>query len=267
MISRIFTDQLNREVSLAFPPRRIISLVPSQTELLFDLGLADEVVGITKFCIHPRAQFKVKTRVGGTKQLHLDRIHKLAPDLIIANKEENQKADIEQLEKDYPVWISDIKSLDDAISMIEQIGALTSREQAAGALSARIKSSFEPLPLNLPMRAAYFIWRQPFMVAAADTFIHEMMKWAGFDNVFADRNRYPEVSLEQLAEAKPQVILLSSEPYPFKEKHLDEFRLACPEAIIKLVDGALFSWYGSRLQLASAYFTKLHQEIMALLQG
>ena len=265
MKQRRFKDQLNRTIAMNFPPRRIISLVPSQTELLFDLGLTDEVVGITKFCIHPNDQFRVKTRVGGTKQLHFDRIHELAPELIIANKEENQKADIEQLEKEYPVWISDIKNLDDAIMMINQIGELTNREVVARKLSAHIKSMFKPFPLLPTIRAAYFIWRQPFMVAASGTFIHEMMKWAGFDNVFAHMSRYPEVSLEELAQTNPQAILLSSEPYPFKNKHLAAFQEACPKAAIKLVDGELFSWYGSRLQLSPPYFSSLHQEILDMI--
>jgi ABC-type Fe3+-hydroxamate transport system substrate-binding protein len=270
----IFTDQLNRKIELTSPPKRIISLVPSQTELLYDLGLRDEVTGITKFCVHPEEWFRTKTRVGGTKKYDFEKIKALQPDLIIGNKEENEREQIELLMKDYTVWMSDIYTLKDALQMIAALGALLGKNEAATNLKLEIESRFHPFqntripdltsPFPDPrspgshLRTAYFIWRKPYMVAGHDTFINEMMKLCGFENVFTNRDsRYPEISREEILEAKPELILLSSEPYPFKEQHILEFRGLLPDAKIMVVDGEIFSWYGSRLLLAPDYFSRL----------
>jgi ABC-type Fe3+-hydroxamate transport system substrate-binding protein len=252
-----FTDQMNRTLHQERIPQRIISLVPSQTELLYDLGLEEEVVGITKFCIHPTEWFKTKTRVGGTKKIDFEKIKALRPDLIIGNKEENEQGQIEELMKLYPVWMSDIKNLEDALTMILNIGGLTGKTAPAAELVNSI--SLEFLKLQLPSvkrKAAYFIWRKPWMAAGKETFIDEMMQRCGLNNVFT-QTRYPEVIPEALGELQPEIILLSSEPYPFKEKHIQEIREYCPAARILLVDGELFSWYGSRLLKAPAYFRGL----------
>lgn len=251
----LFTDQLNRQITLDHPPQRIVSLVPSQTELLYSLGLEKEVAGITKFCVHPLTWFREKTRVGGTKNVHPDIIRQLSPDLIIANKEENLAADVKLLMKDYPVWVSNIQTLEDAYEMITGIGAITDRAQAAADLTLRIKASFASLhPLREAVPTAYFIWRDPWMVAGGDTFIHQMLRLCGFHNVFGNLPRYPSVTASQLAGSGCRRVLLSSEPYPFKEKHIAELQAVLPEARIQLVDGEMFSWYGSRLLEAPSYF-------------
>ena len=176
-----FTDQTGRTILLEYIPQRIISLVPSQTELLFDLGLDEQVIGITKFCVHPPEWFYTKTRVGGTKKLHIDTIHQLQPDLIIANKEENVKEQIEECAKNYPVWVSDVNNLADAYEMIEQIGLMTGKIEKAGSLIARIKTNFSQLPTNdSRLKAAYLIWNDPYMTVGGDTFIHSMLEAAGF---------------------------------------------------------------------------------------
>ena len=247
------------------PPRHpccIVSLVPSQTELLHYLGLHDEVVGITKFCVHPPEWFQSKPRIGGTKTLNFEKIAALKPDLILGNKEENERAQIEELQRHYKVWISDISNLPEALDMIRQVGQLTGKTEQAQTLADKIETDFRALAderAPKPMRAAYFIWRKPYMVAAGGTFIHDMMQRAGFENVFADLQRYPEIDLGALAVAAPEAILLSSEPYPFAEKHMAAFREVCPSARIEVVDGELFSWYGSRLLHAPAYFRKLRE--------
>jgi len=261
-----FTDQLNRKISLPnWPPQRIISIVPSQTELLYDLGLGEQVVGITKFCIHPSEWVQKKMRVGGTKTVNLTKIEALRPDLIIGNKEENEKAQIEALAEKYPVWLSDVADLDGACDMIIRVGELTGRSEAANRLSDNIRHKFAlltgaTLPPRRP-RVAYFIWRKPWMAAGAGTFIDAMLHTAGFDNVFADRGRYPEISAEALATACPEHIFLSSEPYPFAEKHFAAFQEVCPGASVRIVDGEMFSWYGSRLQYVPAYLTSLQKAI------
>ncbi len=245
-------------MALDRPPQRIISLVPSQTELLFDLGLDEEVVGITKFCVHPHSQFKSKPRIGGTKQLHLDQIKALKPDLIIANKEENNKEQILELADEFPVWISDVVDLTDALKMIESVGKLVQRWSEAKKLAQEIAVAFAQLPQGSnPPSAAYIIWQKPYMVAADNTFINSMLQYAGFRNYFADQQRYPEIRLTQLQEAPPDFVLLSSEPFPFKEKHRQELQEKLPTTEVLLADGELFSWYGSRLLHSAAYFRNL----------
>jgi len=241
-----FTDQTGRSIELHSIPRRIVSLVPSQTELLSYFGLDEEVVGITKFCVHPDQWFKTKTGVGGTKQVSMEAIHALQPDLIIANKEENVKEQIEALAKHYPVWVSDVNNLDDAYSMISSLAAITGKPDT---LVGQIKEAFENLGDFPPVRTAYLIWRKPYMAAGKDTFIHDMLRRCGFINII-DKERYPEVSIEELREC--DVVLLSSEPFPFSKKHIDELQLPA-----MLVDGEMFSWYGSRLLHAPAYFAQL----------
>ena len=258
----VFTDQLQRQIDLKEFPQRIVSLVPSITELLFDLGLNDEVVGITKFCVHPESWFKTKTKVGGTKNIKTDVIASLQPQLIIANKEENVKEQIEALENIAPVFITDVSDLNSALQMIELIGAITNRVGNALTTIQKIKNEF--LKINLPekkLRVCYLIWRNPYMTIGGDTFISDMLERCGFENVFNDYKRYPEITLSQLSTVNCELILLSSEPFPFKQKHIYELQPFLPPTKIILVDGEMFSWYGSRLQFAPAYFFKLLAEL------
>lgn len=267
-MKKTVTDQMGRSVTFEFPPKRIISLVPSQTELLFDLGLDEEVVGITKFCVHPREKWKTKTRIGGTKKYHFDKIAELNPDLIIGNKEENEKSQIDELVEKYPVWMSDIKTLEDALGMILKIGEIINKEESSIDLKKKIKSAFDELKNNFDNnkkpKVAFFIWKNPYMVAASETFINEMIEAAGMLNVFANKKRYPEISLSELSVVKTDFIFLSSEPFPFEEKHITEFEKVCQVAVTKLVDGEMFSWYGSRMLKAGEYFTNLQKEINEL---
>lgn len=250
----IYKDQLNREINLPAMPARIISLVPSQTELLFELGLEERITGITKFCIHPAGKVTSVAKIGGTKQLDIAKIKSLNPDLIIANKEENERSQIEELMQHYPVWISDITCLGDAIDMIYRVGEITGKKAEAEALGSEIKRGFDGLtPSTGTKRVVYLIWRKPYMAAGQRTFITDMLQRCGFINGIAQA-RYPEITAEELKIINPDLILLSSEPYPFAEKHIAEFKTIVPSAEVKLVDGEMFSWYGSRLKYAPGYF-------------
>jgi ABC-type Fe3+-hydroxamate transport system substrate-binding protein len=262
-MKKTFNDQMGLEVNVEWPPKRIISLVPSQTELLYTLGLTDEVIGITKFCVHPEEWFRTKQRVGGTKKLDFDKIAALKPDLIIGNKEENEEQQIKELMQQYPVWMSDIHNLPDAYDMMSKVAELVDKKEKADELIRRIKEEFSKVKaVNPPKSVAYFIWREPYMVAGGDTFLSHILSLCGLKNIFADhKGRYPELSKEEIKESKPEVILLSSEPFPFSAKHIDEFRQICSNARIVLVDGEYFSWYGSRLADAPAYFCKVLSEI------
>ncbi len=252
-------DQMGRQVPVPSAPQRIVSLVPSKTELLYDLGLGERVVGITKFCIHPETWFKTKHRVGGTKKVDMEKVRALKPDLIIGNKEENDRSDIEALSAEFPVWMSDVRDLPGALEMIEGIGALTGTQEKAASLTKGIDAAFEGLgKREEPRTVAYLIWREPFMAAGHGTFVDDMLQRCGLVNVFDEGDaRYPEFSAQGLAEADPEVVLLSSEPYPFQEKHIAEINMILPGTPVRLVDGELFSWYGSRLLKAPGYFNGL----------
>lgn len=252
-------DQMGRKVDAPVHPQRIISLVPSQTELLFDLGLGDRVVGITKFCVHPEAWFRTKPRVGGTKNVDLEMVRALKPDLIIGNKEENERADIDALAAEFPVWMSDVRHLESALDMIHRIGMITGTVDQAGEITNPIRRSFRTLAPLVPTRtAAYFIWQDPLMVVGGDTYIADMMRRCGLVNAFEDRTeRYAAIMPHALAAADPDVILLSSEPYPFTAKHIPDFNMIRPGTPVRLVDGEYFSWYGSRSLQAPDHFRTL----------
>jgi ABC-type Fe3+-hydroxamate transport system substrate-binding protein len=253
----VVTDQMGLDVSCPSSPQRIVSLVPSQTELLFDLGLADRIVGITKFCIHPKDKASSFTKIGGTKKFNFEKIDSLKPDLIIGNKEENYQEGIEQLKEKWPVWMSDIFTLEDSLEMMRSVGKLTQTQDLSNQLITKVKNGFDQLLKPEKLKSAlYFIWQDPHMVAGSGTFINEMLCYAGFDNLTKD-TRYPELTDEQIQACNPEYILLSSEPYPFKDKHIAAFQKLCPSAKVMLVDGEMFSWYGSRLIHASNYFNTL----------
>lgn len=257
-----FTDQLGNTIVLEKYPERIISIVPSQTELLWDLGLDEEVIGITKYCVHPKNWFETKTKVGGTKKLDLQKIRSLSPDLIIANKEENDQKQVEELIKFFPVWTSQISNLEQTLKMIEEIGKITGKETRALEIQNNIREQFSHFKIqasHLPegkKRVLYLIWRKPYICAGSDTFISHLLTVCGLNNVM-DVPRYPEISPQKIKELDPELIFLSSEPYPFREKHFAEFQNICPSARITLVDGEMFSWYGSRLLYAPSYFERL----------
>ncbi|MFA7379610.1 MAG: cobalamin-binding protein [Bacteroidia bacterium] len=261
---RVVTDQMQRMLQVPDVPKRIVSLVPSQTELLYALGLDEEVVGQTLFCIHPADKHQSKPRIGGTKKLKLDKIRELQPDLIIGNKEENERSQIEELEKEFPVWMSDIQQLSDALDMIKRVGDLTGKTAEAIQISRAIHKQFQELKTSaMPLHVLYLIWRDPFMAAANDTFIGSMITAAGWENVLPHEHykRYPQLTPADISALDPDVILLSSEPYPFKEEHMQELKMICPGARLLLVDGELFSWYGNRLLHTVDYLKELNRQL------
>ncbi len=253
---KTFTDQLGRKIEIPYPPKRIISLVPSQTELLFYLGLSDQVIGVTKFCTYPAEWVKSKTKVGGTKNFRFDVIDQLKPDLIIGNKEENYVEGISELEKKYPIWMSDISSFEDALDMMESIGQLIERETEAATLIAEIKASFLRLRPRPSSKVLYLIWKSPWMAVGRNTFIDNMLSKIGLENILTE-SRYPTLSESQFQQLQPDVVMLSSEPFPFKKAHIQELQSVLPNSNVILVDGELFSWYGSRMLKAPDYFNSL----------
>lgn len=258
-----FTDQLDRKRELKELPKKIVSLVPSQTELLVDLGLREHIVGVTKFCVHPEDLRKEKKVVGGTKQVHFSRIKALNPDIILCNKEENTEKMVAELEKIAPVHVSDVKTIDDAINLIHQYGAIFGVPEKASEIAERIsllRKDFQEFIAEVPLRkVAYFIWKDPWMVAGKDTFIAHLLALNHFKNAYSEENsRYPEIDLKELDERDVDWLLLSTEPFPFKEKDVELLKNEVKNARVRIVDGEYFSWYGSRLISAFTYFRGLH---------
>jgi ABC-type Fe3+-hydroxamate transport system substrate-binding protein len=254
-------DQLGNTIHLEKEPVRIISLVPSQTELLYELGLGDRVVGITKFCIHPKQWFRSKERIGGTKDVNLEKVAQLSPDLIIGNKEENTKEDVEALRKIAPVWMSDIYDLADSLEMIAQVSEICNLQERGLKIFKQIQTNFNTItPFENAPKVAYLIWKDPFMGVGSNTFIdHVLVQHLGMENVLGNQERYPELDMNRLPAL--EYVFLSTEPYPFKEKHFAEIQSYFPGAKIILVDGEFFTWYGSRLINAPKYFNELMKEM------
>ncbi|MTG98420.1 MULTISPECIES: ABC transporter substrate-binding protein [Myroides] len=260
-------DQVGQEHRFETLPKRIVSLVPSQTETLFDLGLEDEIVGITKFCVHPYHLKATKTKVGGTKKVHLEKIKLLQPDIIIANKEENTLEIVESLKGICPVWVTDVVTLDDNIQMIEDFGNLFNKRTEArkwiDKLNFAQRDFMDFVKDKNSYKAAYFIWREPFMVAGRDTFINELLKLNKFVNVYENREeRYPEIELKKIRiQGDPEVVFLSSEPFPFTEEHAFEIGRFTHHGKTVFVDGEMFSWYGTHLYKAFDYFKQIHERL------
>lgn len=235
---------------------KVISLVPSITEALLDLGLTEQqVIGRTKFCIHPQETVKKIEIVGGTKNLNIQKIKDLNPDIIIANKEENTQEQIEELQKDFKVVVTNVSTIEDNYYLLKNLGIYFNLEQKAQLFNLKIYDVFEKNKLNKPIKVAYLIWQNPYMTVGKDTFVHHVLSELGFENIFKNQKRYPQIELDDLAEA--EAILLSSEPYPFSEKHIVEIREKFPDKKILLVDGEAFSWYGTRLAKCENYFQEL----------
>ncbi len=254
-----YTDSLHRILTIEQVPQRIISLCPSLTETLYDLGLGEKIVGRTHFCIHPQAEMKKITSVGGTKEVKYERFHALKPDIIFAVKEENTKEMIATLEKDFCVYVFDIETIEDALEMITTLGEISEIREKANLLRENIENGWKEIKgIFSPLKTAYLIWKEPYMLAGKDTFIDEVMAHIGLKNLAKDlAGRYPSVSEAELLALNPALILLSSEPYPFKNVHVDYFQQQFPAAKVQIVDGEFFSWYGSRMNLAINYFKKI----------
>lgn len=239
---------------------KVISLVPSITEALFDLGLTEnEVIGRTKFCIHPKEKVKNVPIIGGTKNINIEKIKKLKPDLILANKEENIKEQVEALMDDCKVIVTNVETIEDNYYLLKQLGHLFHKEEKAQIFNLKTYEVLNQAKIDSAIKVAYLIWNNPYMTVGSDTFIHRILSEIGFENIFKHTTRYPEIKTEDLKEA--DVIMLSSEPFPFKEKHIAELKEVYPDKKIIIVDGEAFSWYGTHIAKCEHYFNGLLSEM------
>lgn len=261
---RFLTDSLGRTLQVPLEPQRIVSLCPSQTETLFALGLEDRIVGRTRYCIHPAPAVDKVPVVGGTKKVDAALIAQLNPDLIIAQKEENTPAIVEELSAIAPVYVTKVESYAEALESIRRLGEVTGRLPQAEALIEKIDAAFAALPpTTSPIPVLYLIWRKPYMAAGQSTFIHSLLTRLGWDNVAASLpGRYP--TLDQPERLAPTCVLLSTEPYPFSEKHFPELQRYWPQAHLVVVRGDYFSWYGVRMLEAAPYLQRLQKELQRL---
>jgi len=259
MAARI--DASGVPVDLAPSPRRIVSLVPSITETLCALGLADALIGITVYCVEPREIVGGKTRIGGEKNPDLEKIRGLAPDLVVANVEENLREHVDTLRSwSIPVWVTYPRTVVEGIQLIAELGDVTGTEARASELLGEIEPLYARVAGAADRRRAvdvfYPIWRGPYMTINRDTYIHDMLRVCGARNVFGDRpERYPTVTLDEVAAQRPAVILLPDEPFRFRRAHLADFESyaevpAVRDGRIHLVDGKPFSWHGPRIAQA-----------------
>jgi len=263
---KLIKDQLGREISLPKTPKRIVSLVPSQTELLCDLALENELVGITKFCVHPYHLKSTKTIVGGTKKVDFEKIKALNPDFILCNKEENSYDFLPELEKIAPTYFSDVNSIQDSIDLILRLGSILNRRTESDNLAHKIEfklNDFKQFIKDKPFRkVAYFIWAKPWMVVGSDTYINEMLQLNKFENIYDNMSRYPKIEINKIRhEGDPDVVILSSEPFPFKDEHAMEIASFTNRSVTVFGDGEMFSWPGSRILLAFDYFKELHKKL------
>ena len=263
---KTLTDQIGIQHTFVATPKRIISLVPSQTELLFELGLESNIVGITKFCVHPYHFKSTKKIVGGTKKVHYEKIRLLKPDIIICNKEENTLEIVEALRKIAPVWVTNIITIEGNFQMIKDFGQLFNCRTEAQKWNDKLAfalTEFQTFIKDKPIqKVAYYIWKNPYMVAGSDNYINEILKLNRFQNIYTDKGRYPEVEIRKMRlEGDPELVLLSSEPYPFKDEDAFEIGRYTHHAKVIFVDGEMFSWYGSRLLKALQYFKLLHDKL------
>lgn len=237
--------------------------MPSLTELLYHLGLDEEVVGITQFCTDPISWHQHKTRIGGPKKLNLERIQSLKPDWILASKEENIKEQIEHCFTFANILLTDVCNYEDALAMILEVGKTFNREQQALNIHNKIQAAFSSLQKQKSQRVLYMIWKNPLMSVGGDSFIHDMLQRCGWHNVLGEKMRYPSFSEIEMQDLQPDIVFLSSEPYPFEAKHIAYFQDLLPKAKIILVDGSYFTWYGSRMMQAPAYFQSIQAQIHA----
>jgi len=232
-------------------PRRIVSLIPSTTETLCALGLADALVGITVYCREPTALLREKTRIGGEKDPDLEKIRALTPDLVIANVEENHAEHVATLRAwGIPVWVTYPRTVADGIKMVRELGAVTGTAARAADIADELDELYAAARARLvgraPVPVFYAIWREPYMTIGHDTYVHDMLRVCGGANVFADRpDRYPTVTLDEIAARRPAVILLPDEPFRFRPRHARDFEAS--QARVHLVDGKPFSWHGPRI--------------------
>lgn len=261
---RKIVDHLQRNVHYHYPPQKIISLCPAITKTLYALKLDSQIIGRTKYCLYPQHKVNNAVIVGGTKNINLQLIQSLQPDLIIAEKEENTKEIVETLEKYFPVYVAEVQSIDGAYKMMKSVGDITGKKEESEMLISSIKAKFQTLPNAQGKRVAYVIWKKPYMAVGNHTYIHSLLNKLGFINPFASlEGRYPIITEQQFQDANLDYVFLATEPFPFKETHLHEFLQMVPNSQPIIVNGEMF-WYGATMINIAQYFQTLFYQDLTI---
>ena len=248
-------------MSFPIPTLRVASLVPSLTELVVELGLLDVLVARTGFCIHPAELLRDVPKVGGTKDVNLAKLQRLAPTHVLVNVDENRRETVDAI-RAWPnppqIIVTHPNAPEDNLALVAQMSALLGAHEhvaeRAAALTQALQHELDQTRLDdrPPQRVLYLIWRDPWMTVARDTYIARMLARIGWHTLPDVRGgesgaaRYPALQGDEPWLADVQQVLLSSEPYRFTEQHLDDARRLCPNAHARLVDGEMLSWYGPR---------------------
>ncbi len=248
------TDHLNRTIELKSKPKRVVSLVPSITETLAGLGLEKNLIAVTRFCRYPPDVVEQLPKVGGPKNINLEKISALKPDLVIAVKEENDRSQILELSEQVPVVVFDVNTIEDSFDMLTRLGQIFDVEKVAKRWVTSITEKTTGFKTSISNhKALYLIWKKPWMAAGTDTFIGSMMQLAGFENII--EGRYPEINGKEFDKA--HIILLATEPYHFTETHRKQLATEFPDKKVVLVDGEMFTWYGTHMLKALDYFEQV----------
>jgi len=265
-MKRVVIDQLNRKIEINNNLNNIISLVPSLTELLFFLKMDEQVKGITNFCVHPSDKLSDKVIVGSPLHVDYEKIEQINPDIIIAGKSENNKNNIEKIAEKYPVWVSDVRSIEDACKMIEKIGMICNQSDLSYNITKNISVGFDSLADKTKIKVCYLVWEKPFMVAGNNNYINDILKKTGLINVFEHKEGYAKVTAKEMQECQADFVLLPSEPYKFDNSHISTYKNLINKATVLLVDGQLFSWYGNRMLLAINYLKNMKKLMLSIVQ-
>lgn len=242
------TDALGHTFEFSAPPKRVVSLVPSLTEVLFDLGAGASVAGVTSFCIHPPQARETAAVVGGTKNPKVDVIRQLAPDLVYMNLEENLKRHAEAIREFAPVFVTEPKKVADVESLILQLARIHAREREGDAIVSRLAAALEEVRRKARrFTFAVAIWKNPWMWCGGDTYVSNLVAEAGGLNVFAGQTRYPTLQAEDVVrEHRPEVIFLPDEPYLFTDDDAADLRAKTGARVVGPFAGDLFTWHGTR---------------------
>lgn len=245
---------------------RIVSLVPSITELLCDLGLAGRLVGRTGFCIHPATTVATIPKVGGTKDVNIDKIRQLAPTHLVVNIDENEKPTVDLLAQFVPhVVVTHPLVPEDNLALARLVGGVFGADEAAASWCeafGRELAALRALPPAPARTVLYCIWKDPWMTVSADTYIGAMLHELGWQvaPLAQDGSRYPRFAWSQELVDQLDAVLLSSEPYRFTEEHADALERQIGKPVL-LVDGEMMSWYGSRALAGVRYLRELRARL------
>ena len=257
-----FFDDLGKTIFINKIPKRIVSLCPSITETLCELGLSDKIIACTDYCIHPIDKVKNINKIGGPKNFSEEKILKLSPDIIFAVKEENDANKIINISKKITTYVFDINSIKEGIELIKALGNIFEIQNIANVFIEKILEGYKNLPkVNSNIQCLYLVWKNPYIAVGSGSFIDSVLNKLNLRNCLRNsEKKYPKINLNNF-ENNFDLIILPSEPYRFSNKDIEELENVFPEKVIIKVDGEMFSWYGTHQLKSISYFDKFVEKL------